>query len=95
MTGKTNFLAYIIKNKLGKNASLFMHTHKHEIETGKTSSCNYYYITYKNTRLVFIDSPGDNKYIKTRHKIISSIDFDLILYFYKDNWEYGIISKVF
>lgn len=88
MTGKTKFLAYIIKNKLGKNASLFMHTHKHEIETGKTSSCNYYYITYKNTRLVFIDSPGDNKYIKTRHKIISSIDFDLILYFYKDNWDY-------
>lgn len=88
MTGKTKFLAYIIKNKLGKNASLFMHTHKHEIETGKTSSCNYYYITYKNTRLVFIDSPGDNKYIKTRHKIISSIDFDLILYFYKDNWNY-------
>ena len=88
MTGKTKFLAYIIKNKLGKNASLFMHTHKHEIETGKTSSCNYYYITYKNTRLVFIDSPGDNKYIKTRHKIISSIDFNLILYFYKDNWNY-------
>lgn len=88
MTGKTKFLAYIIKNKLGKNASLFMHTHKHEIETGNTSSCNYYYITYKNTRLVFIDSPGNNKYIKTRHKIISSIDFDLILYFYKDKWDY-------
>jgi GTPase len=91
--GKTTLLAYIIKNKLGKNAAMFMHNHKHEIDTGKTSSFNYNMILFKNTRLIFVDSPGDNKYIKTRHKIISSIHFDLVLYIYKNNWDYETLYQ--
>ena len=67
-----------------------MHTHKHELESGKTSSFNYHQIRNNNTRLVFIDTPGDDNYHKTRQKIVSSIEFDLVLIFYKSktNWKY-------
>jgi len=90
LTGKTSFLAYIIKNKLGIKSNLYMHYHKHELETGKTSSFNYHKIHYNNTRIVFIDTPGYNNYHKTRQKIISSIDFDLVLLFFKSKqkWNY-------
>lgn len=90
LTGKTSFLAYIIKKKLGDNAKLYMHLHKHELESGKTSSFNYHQIRYNNTRLVFIDTPGDKNFHKTRQKIVSSIEFDLVLIFYKYKlkWEY-------
>ena len=86
-SGKTTFLSYLIKNKLdSKNckARLFILNHKHELESGKTSSFNYQYKDYKNTKYVFIDTPGA-KSNKIRSKIILSFDFDLVIFFNKPN----------
>jgi hypothetical protein len=33
----------------------------------KTSSYNYIYLNYNNIKWVFIEAPGDDKYIKTRN----------------------------
>ena len=46
--GKTTFLAYLIHNKLGNDSRMYILNHKHEIETGKTSSFNYQYYICKN-----------------------------------------------
>ena len=37
---KTTFLAYLINDKLFNNSRIFILNHKHEIESGKTSSFN-------------------------------------------------------
>lgn len=79
--GKTTFLAYLINNKLNKNSRMFILNHKHEIESGKTSSFNYKHLIFKNTKYVFLDTPGDKLYNKTLNRILLSIDIDLILYF--------------
>lgn len=91
-SGKTTFLAYLIKNKLDKpfcKARLYILNHKHEIETGKTSSFNYQHIIHNKEKLIFIDTPGDdqliNKNSKTRNKIILSLNYDLILFMNKGN----------
>ena len=91
-SGKTTFLAYLIKNKLDKpncKAKLYILNHKHEIETGKTSSFNYQQIINNEEKFIFIDTPGDdfsfNKNSKTRNKIILSFNFDLILIMNKNN----------
>lgn len=94
-TGKTTFLAYLIKNKMDINdfkSRLYILNHKHELENGKTTSFNYQDISYKNYNFVFIDTPGDDlnfKNIKKRHKIILSFNFDLVIFFKKNNnlWE--------
>lgn len=94
-TGKTTFLAYLIKNKLDKEnckSRLFILNHKHELETGKTSSFNYQHRDYKGKKYVFIDTPGDDilftKTNKIRSKIILSFNYDLIIFMNKDgvNW---------
>jgi GTPase len=86
-TGKTTFLAFLIKNLLCKNANLFLLNHKHEIESGKSSSIavHYYYYNYNNNnyRFVFFDTPGDKKYNKTKRKLMDKINFDLKLDFNK------------
>lgn len=89
-SGKTTFLAYLIKNKLDTEickARLYILNHKHEIENGKTTSFNYQFKNYKNTKLAFIDTPGDmilfTKANRMRNKIVLSFDFDLILFFNK------------
>ena len=41
-----------------------MMKHKHEIETGKTSSFNYHRFKFNKINYIFIDTPGDDKYIK-------------------------------
>jgi GTPase len=87
--GKTTFLAYLINNKLNNNSRMFILNHKHELESGKTSSFNYKYLIYENCRYVFLDTPGDKLYNKTLNKILLSIDIDLILYFKgKYEWDY-------
>ena len=86
-TGKTTFLAYLVKNKLDSKickSRLYILNHKHELETGKTSSFNYQYINHNNIKYVFIDTPGISNN-KTRNKSILSFDFDLILFFNKPN----------
>ena len=87
-SGKTTFLSYLIKNKIDTEsckAKLFILNHKHELETGKTSSFNYQYLNFNKNKYVFVDTPGDDilftKNIKTRNKIILSFKFDLIIFF--------------
>ena len=100
--GKTTFLAYLINNKLNNNSRMFILNHKHEIESGKTSSFNYKYLIYKNTKYVFLDTPGYKLYNKTLNRILLSIDIDLILYFGgSEEWEfkklyfeYAIYNKI-
>ena len=94
-TGKTTFLAYLIKNKLDTDnckSRLFILNHKHELETGKTSSFNYQYLNYNKNKFVFVDTPGDDKNysknIKTRNKIILSFKFDLILFMFKSELDW-------
>ena len=103
-TGKSTFLAYLIKNKLDSDnckARLFVLNHKHELESGKTSSLNYHYKVYNNTKYVFIDTPGDDKLFsksnKIRNKILLSFNFDLVLFFNKNesNWEKKEMFKYF
>ena len=86
--GKTTFLAYLINDKLFNNSRIFILNHKHEIESGKTSSFNYKYINYKDIKFVFLDTPGDIEYRKTLNKIFLSTNPDLILYFEKDKWKH-------
>lgn len=91
MTGKTTFLANLIKKKINidnEYAKNYIYKHKHELETGKTSSINYYVYMYNDTKYLFFDSPGDSKYMKTLLKIIQSIDYNLVLYFQDGNWKY-------
>jgi len=86
-SGKTTFLSYLIKNKLDTEtckARLFILNHKHELESGKSSSFNYQYKDYKNIKYVFIDTPGI-KSNKIRSKIILSYKFDLIIFFNKND----------
>ena len=93
-SGKTTFLAYLIKDKVDTlkcKSRLYILNHKHELESGKSSSFNYQYLIYKDTKYVFIDTPGDDelfsKNSKTRNKIILSFKFDLVLFFDKnDKW---------
>ena len=74
-----------------------MMKHKHEIETGKTSSFNYHRFKFNKINYIFIDTPGDDKYIKTTNKIINQSKFNLVLMFYlKKNWNLeGHYQKLF
>jgi len=73
--GKSTFIANIILSKVdefNKEARMYLFNHKHEIIQKKTSSFNYMYIIHNNTKWVFIEIPGEDKYNKTRNKIILS-----------------------
>ena len=86
-SGKTTFLSYLIKNKMDTEfceARLFILNHKHELETGRTSSFNYQYKNHNNKKIVFFDTPGELNN-KIRNKILLSINFDLIIFFDKPN----------
>ena len=85
--GKTTFLSYLINNKLNSDSRLFILNHKHEIESGETSSFNYQYINYNNKKYVFLDTPGNKDYIKTLNRVLLSLDIDLIIFF-KNNKEW-------
>lgn len=84
--GKTTLIANLIHSKIDENkkeARMYLFTHKHEILSKQTSSFSYNYIIYNNIKWVLIEAPGDDKYIKTRNKIISlfgdSIDLCLFI----------------
>jgi hypothetical protein len=86
---KTTFLSYLIKNKIDTDenkARNYILNHKHEIETGKTSSINYQSIIFNKVKYIFIDTPGDINYYKTTNKCLLNFDFDLILSFSK-KWD--------
>jgi GTPase len=91
-TGKSTFLANIIKRKTNENndANNYIYNHKHELESGNTSSIKYYMLVESDKKYLFFDSPGNSKYIKTLLKIVQSIDYNLVIYFPNKNkkWEY-------
>lgn len=92
-TGKSTFLANLIKNKLdiNGNGKNFTFNHKHELVSGETSSINYFHLYIDNNNYVFFDSPGNKKYNSTLLKIVQSVNYNLILYFPKFDssiWEY-------
>jgi GTPase len=88
--GKTTFLANIILGKIGNDARLHLFNHKHEMIEKKTSSFNYTYLIYNNIKWVFIEAPGDNKYVKIRNKIVlsfgSTINLALFIDYPDSNW---------
>ena len=100
-SGKTTFLAYLIKNKIDNEyskARLHILNHKHEIETGRTSSFTCEYINFNENNFVFIDSPGwdgvnsisetcnlNMKSSRKRNKLVLTFNFDLIIFFDKPN----------
>jgi GTPase SAR1 family protein len=87
--GKTTFLAYLINNKLDLNSRMFIFNHKHEMESGKTSSFNHQYIFYENKKYVFLDTPGDGIYWKTLNRTLLSVEPNLIIYFKKNKeWKH-------
>ena len=81
---KTTFLSYIINNKLIDNSRMFILNHKHELVTGNSSSFNYQYYIYNNTKYIFLDTPGLIQYSKTLNKTLLSCYVDLILYCEKE-----------
>ena len=92
-TGKSTFIANLIKNKLDKNGNGKNYTfnHKHELVSGETSSISYFQLSVDDNNYLFFDTPGNDKYIYTLLKIVQSIDYNLVLYFpsLEDNeWEY-------
>jgi GTPase len=73
--GKTTLIANLNHSKIDedkKEARMYLFTHKHEILSKQTSSFSYNYIVHDGIKWVLIEAPGDDKYIKTRNKIISS-----------------------
>ena len=83
--GKTTLIANLIHSKIDedkKEARMYLFTHKHEILSKKTSSFSYNYIINNGIKWVLIEAPGDDKYLKTRNKIISSFgeSIDLCLF---------------
>ena len=79
-TYKTTFLARLVK---GKNNKKYIVNHKHEIESGDTSSMNYYTIQDNENKYLLFDSPGNKKYVKTLLKMIDSIDYNLVIFFFR------------
>ena len=59
-TGKSTFLANIIKRKTNENndANNYIYNHKHELESGNTSSIKYYTLVESDKKYLFFDSPG-------------------------------------
>ena len=89
--GKSTFLANLLLSRIdekNKEARIYLMNHKHELIQKKTSSFNYLYYIYKGIKWVFIEGPGDEKYLKTRNKIILSFgsSIDCCLFFEKNNW---------
>ena len=84
-TYKTTFLARLVK---GKDNKKYIVNHKHEMESGDTSSMNYYTIQDDNNKYLLFDSPGNNKYSKTLQKMIENIDYNLVIFFSGNEWNY-------
>ena len=84
-TFKTTFLARLVK---GKNNKKYIVNHKHEIESGDTSSMNYYTLQDNENKYLLFDSPGNEKYLKTLQKMIENIDYNMVIFFSGEEWQY-------
>jgi len=84
-TYKTTFLAKLIK---GKDNKKYIVNHKHELESGDTSSMNYYVLEETDNKYLLFDTPGNKKYIKTLLKMIDSISYNLVIFFSGKEWNY-------
>ena len=68
--------------------------HKHEIQTGKTSSINIHYKIHNNKKYSFIDTPGDETYSKTKYKILLGIKPDIVLLFSDNTFDKFICDNL-
>jgi signal recognition particle receptor subunit beta len=84
-TYKTTFLARILK---GKDNKKYIVNHKHEMETGDTSSVNYYTLQDEDNKYLLFDSPGNSKYSKTLQRMIENIDYNMVIFFSGKEWDY-------
>lgn len=91
-SGKTTFLSNILLNKI--KARIYLMNHKHEIQTGKTSSINIHYKIYNNKKYSFIDTPGDETYKKTKYKILLGIKPDIVLLFSDNTFDKFICDNL-
>lgn len=86
-SGKTTLISYL-KNNIpdngkGLSRSLILN-HKHELLSGKTSSYSYYQVSDENYKYLLMDSPGDNKYFKTRNYSLLSFFPNLVIFVVKN-----------
>jgi len=86
--GKTTFLANLICNRIDEEARLYLLNHKHEMIEKKTSSFNYNHIIYDDIKWVFIEGPGDDKYKKTRNKLLLSFGSSIDLCVFVEEWKW-------
>lgn len=91
-SGKTTFLSNILLNKI--KARIYLMNHKHEIQTGKTSSINIHYKIHNNKKYSFIDTPGDETYSKTKYKILLGIKPDIVLLFSDNTFDKFICDNL-
>jgi small GTP-binding protein len=84
-SGKTTLISVLKNNKLDNGRGLSRQSilkHKHEKETGRTSSITHHYLQntdYNNNILTFIDLAGHEKYYKTTVFGANSCSLDYIL----------------
>jgi hypothetical protein len=64
---------------------MYLLNHKHEIVSKQTSSFSYNYLVYNDIKWVFIEAPGNDKYIKTRNKIINAFSTSINLCIFIEN----------
>ena len=86
--GKTTFIANLIHSKIdevNKEARMYLFNHKHEILSKQTSSFSYNYIIYDGIKWVFIEAPGDDKYTKTRNKLVKSFGTSIDICLFVEN----------
>ncbi len=86
--GKTTFLANLICNRIDEEARLYLLNHKHEMIEKKTSSFNYNHIIHDDIKWVFIEGPGDDKYKKTRNKLLLSFGSSIDLCIFVEDWKW-------
>ena len=86
--GKTTFLANLICNRIDEEARLYLLNHKHEMIEKKTSSFNYNHIIQDDIKWVFIEGPGDDKYKKTRNKLLLSFGSSIDLCIFVEEWKW-------
>lgn len=87
--GKTTFLANLICNRIDEEARLYLLNHKHEMIEKKTSSFNYNHIIHDDIKWVFIEGPGDDKYKKTRNKLLLSFGSSIDLCLFVEEWRWN------
>ena len=97
-SGKSTFLAKFLYNKID-NANMYISNHKHEMESGMTSSIIYHYytdiISNEKIKYIFVEAPGNDKYMKTKYKALLGFKPDVILLFGNNKYDLFLCNTLF